>query len=308
VSRLVAVADAIADVVLDVPHLPARGGDVLAGATSVVAGGSGFNALVAAARQGLPGVLAGTHGTGPFGDLVRAAVAAAGLGVAHAPEPDVDTGFTVALVEPDGERTFLTSLGAEARLDGERLEHVEVRGHDAVYVSGYDLVYPETGPAVGPWLSRVAAGCLVVTDPGPLAGDIAVGVLEDVGRRTDWFVCNGREAQRLTGRGEPAAAASGLADRWARAGAVVRLGGQGCLVAWRGEVHAVAGHAVEAVDTNGAGDVHTGVFVAALLGGASPLEAAARANAAAAIAVTRRGPATAPTSTELDDVAPSTQL
>jgi sugar/nucleoside kinase (ribokinase family) len=51
----------------------------------MVAGGSGFNVLVAAARQGLPGVLAGTHGTGPFGDLARAAVAAAGLDLVHRP-------------------------------------------------------------------------------------------------------------------------------------------------------------------------------------------------------------------------------
>jgi len=308
VSRLVAVADVIVDIVLDVPRLPARGGDVLASGASVVAGGSGFNVLVAAARQGLPGVLAGTHGTGPFGDLARTALAAAGLDAVHRPEPDVDTGFTVALVERDGERTFLTSVGAEARLDAERLGRVEVRGGDAVYVSGYDLAYPGTGLAVGPWLSHLPAGSLVVTDPGPLAGDVPAEVLDAVGARTDWFVCNGVEARRLAGRPEPAAAAAVLAERWARAGAVVRLGAGGCLVATGGDVVAVPGSPVQAVDTNGAGDAHTGVLIAALLGGATPLRAAARADAAAALAVTRRGPATAPTSMELDDFAPFTRL
>ena len=38
----------------------------------------------------------------------------------------------------------------------------------------------------------------------------------------------------------------------------------------------------DAVDTNGAGDTHTGVFIAALAHGADALEAARRANAAAA--------------------------
>jgi sugar/nucleoside kinase (ribokinase family) len=42
------------------------------------------------------------------------------------------------------------------------------------------------------------------------------------------------------------------------------------------------------------------VFLASLAEGLPPLEAAARANAAAAFAVTRHGPATAPTRTELD--------
>jgi sugar/nucleoside kinase (ribokinase family) len=307
VSRLVAVADAIADVVLDVPRLPGRGGDVLADAASVVAGGSGFNVLVAATRQGVPGVLAGTHGTGPFGDLVRAALADAGVEIVHAPEPDADTGFTVAMVEPGGERTFVTSVGAEARLDAERLGRVEIVPGDAVYVSGYDLLYPVTGPAVGPWLSRLPTGCLVVTDAGPLVADVPAAVLDPVASRTDWFVCNAVEAGRLTGRSEPAAAASDIARRWARAGAVVRLGVDGCLVAVDGEVAAIAGRAVEAVDTNGAGDAHTGVLVAALLEGRSPFSAAARANAGAALAVTRRGPATAPTSAELDAFAPSTR-
>jgi sugar/nucleoside kinase (ribokinase family) len=39
---------------------------------------------------------------------------------------------------------------------------------------------------------------------------------------------------------------------------------------------------VAAVDTTGAGDVHTGVFLAALLRGASPVQAARDANAVAA--------------------------
>jgi sugar/nucleoside kinase (ribokinase family) len=57
---------------------------------------------------------------------------------------------------------------------------------------------------------------------------------------------------------------------------------------------------VTAVDSNGAGDAHVGVFVAALGDGLSPERAARRANAAAALAVTRRGPATAPSREEVD--------
>ena len=57
---------------------------------------------------------------------------------------------------------------------------------------------------------------------------------------------------------------------------------------------------VRPIDTTGAGDTHTGVFLAGLLSG-RPAPAAARiANAAAAFAVTRPGPATSPTAAELD--------
>lgn len=56
---------------------------------------------------------------------------------------------------------------------------------------------------------------------------------------------------------------------------------------------------MNAVDSNGAGDAHVGAFLALLGRGASPYDAARGANAAAALAVTRRGPATGPTSDEL---------
>jgi ribokinase len=57
---------------------------------------------------------------------------------------------------------------------------------------------------------------------------------------------------------------------------------------------------VAAFDTTGAGDAHCGVLAAELLRGTDLTAAAARANAAAAIAVTRPGPATAPTRAEVD--------
>ena len=57
---------------------------------------------------------------------------------------------------------------------------------------------------------------------------------------------------------------------------------------------------VRAVDTTGAGDAHAGVFLAALADGLPPDAAARRANAAAALAVTRPGPATSPTRAELN--------
>jgi sugar/nucleoside kinase (ribokinase family) len=54
------------------------------------------------------------------------------------------------------------------------------------------------------------------------------------------------------------------------------------------------------IDSTGAGDAHTGVFVAAMATGLDPVSAARRANWAAADSVTRRGPATAPTKEELE--------
>jgi sugar/nucleoside kinase (ribokinase family) len=288
------VGNVIVDVVMYVPSLPEPGGDVLARESHLTAGGA-MNAMVAARRQGLPTVYGGLHGTGPFGDLCRARLAAADIVMAQPVLPDVDTGFTVALVDASGERTFATSAGAEARLDGSHLAALDVRADDVVCVSGYGLAYPSNGPALADWLSTLDSDVTVVVDPGPLVADIPEPIRSVALARADWWSCNEREALTMTGAGSVETAARQIA---AHTATVVRLGNRGCLVAADGSVTAVPGFPVHVVDTNGAGDAHVGAFVAALAAGLPPISAARRANAAAALAVTHRGPATAPTSAE----------
>ena len=144
-------------------------------------------------------VYAGGHGTGPWGDLVRDALAAEDIRILRTPDPDADTGFDVALVEPGGERTFVTSLGAETLRDPGAWDLVRVRPGDAVYVSGYGLVAPGSGAMLGAWAAALSAEALLFVDPGPLAADIPAAVLDPVLARCDWFSCNRREATLLTG-------------------------------------------------------------------------------------------------------------
>ncbi len=81
---------------------------------------------------------------------------------------------------------------------------------------------------------------------------------------------------------------------------IVRDGPRGCLVREGSDAVFVPGHPRRPVDTNGAGDTHTGVLLAERAAGLSWADAAARANAAGALKVTRRGPDTAPTRAEID--------
>jgi sugar/nucleoside kinase (ribokinase family) len=317
--RLLHLGNVVIDIVLDVPALPERGGDVLATRTEFVPGG-GFNVLVAAARQGLPVSYGGALGQGPLADLARRALADEGIAVLQPPQPSPDTGFVISLVDAAGERTFVTSPGAEARLTRADLARVTAGPDDAVYLSGYGLVHPANREALLGWLAGrpalarrpgradrpgLADGSVVIFDPGPLVASIPADALAAVAHRADWVTCNAREAAWLAGQPEPAAALRALTRHppWAaRAGqgVLVRAGPAGCLLAhFQTEPVVVPGFPVTALDTNGAGDTHTGAFIAALATGVDELQAARRANAAAAMSVTRRGPATAPTATEL---------
>ncbi|MBY8876316.1 PfkB family carbohydrate kinase [Actinacidiphila acidipaludis] len=294
----------LVDLVMRVPRLPARGGDLFAEGAEFTPGG-GFNVLTAARRLGLPAVYAGAHGTGPFGDRAREGLAREAVGVLLPPAPDEDTGFCVALVETS-ERTFVTANGAEGRLDEADIAVLleRLRPGDFVHVSGYGLAGRGTSDALTALVRALPADVLLSFDPGPLADGIPAEALRTVLARADWLSCNRREAGLLTGLTEPAAAAAdvsaALRARTA-AGLVVRGDADGCWVTPAGQDRAAhaAGRRVEAVDPNGAGDAHLGAFLASLAEGAAPLAAAARANAAAAYAVTRRGPATGPTRAEL---------
>ena len=302
-TRLVFAGEALVDLLMWVPALPERGGDMLAGSSSVQVGG-GFNIMAAAARQGLPVLYAGGHGTGPWGDKVRAALAAEGIAVLRPPDPDADTGFDVALVEHGGERTFVTSLGAETLRAPGAWDAVPVRAGDAVYVSGYGLVAPDSGAILGAWAAALPAGVLLFVDPGPLIADIPAAVLGPVLSRCDWWSSNQREAALLTGASDPAEAARLLIARTGRAGVIVRAGQSGCVLALRTaagvSLSLIPAPAVVAVDTTGAGDAHAGVFLAGLAAALPPAAAASRANAAAALTVTRAGPAVSPSRAELD--------
>lgn len=298
--RLLHLGNVVIDLVLTVDDLPGRGGDVIASSTSTTPGG-GFNVMAAAVRLGLPVAYAGAHGTGPFGSLARTALAEAGIDVVQPISPDLDTGFVVTLVEADGERTFITSRGAESTLTSGDLDRVRLGPGDLVYLSGYGLMHPSNRAALIPWLKQIPDDTLVYVDPGPLGHQVPPDDLAVVLARADWWSCNEREAYDLTGLASAPSAARALLERTGRHGVVVRLGPSGCLLAVRdAEPSHVPGFKVDAVDLNGAGDAHAGAFLASLASGLTPLAAATRANAAAAYAVTRRGPATSPTTTDLD--------
>src|SRR5487761_2559603 len=281
--RLFVLDTVMVDVTLRVPQLPARGGDVRASEQLLTTGG-GFNVLTAAGRHHLDVVYVGQLGIGPMSAVPRADLVAAGIATPVAADPTHDLGFCLVLVDAAGERTFVTSTGAELLVTRADLDAVAIDEGDLVFLSGYDFVYPEIGPTVAGWLATLPTGVIVAFDPGPRFADIATDLVHAVLARSDWLLCNAVEGLALSGA----------------EGVVVHDGQRGCLVATRTRAPVrVAAFPATVVDTNGAGDTHDGVLLAELARGTDPLEAARRANAAAAMAIGRLGPATCPPRAEV---------
>jgi sugar/nucleoside kinase (ribokinase family) len=298
-DRLVHTGNVLIDVVMTVPGLPAHGGDVVATSAAATTGGA-FNAMAAAVRLGLPAAYAGAHGTGPRADRARRDLATEGIALLTGPNATADTGFDICLVDDLGERTFVTSPGAESTLGLEQLATVSISARDVVLVSGYSLAYPANRAALDSFLDRLPDSVTIVFDPGPLVAGVPAETIDRFLGRADWITCNAAEAAALTAASSDVEAAAALSERASHAGILVRADARGTLLLETGVAPLpVPALLVEVVDSTGAGDVHTGAFLAALAAGESPIAAVAVANAAAAFAVTRRGPAAGPTSPEL---------
>lgn len=306
-SRVIHTGQALVDVVVEVPDLPARGQNVMATSATDYAGGA-VTVLVAAARFGAECVHAGAHGTGPHGDMVRAALAGEGIGVSAAPVPDRDTGICVVMVEPSAERTFVTTLGAERDISVGSLATSDPRAGDLVCVTGFSLALASTRDPLLAWLPTLDPDVVVVLDPGAAFAELPADVRAAMLEVTDVWSSNAEEAEDLlreVGADAPddlAALTTAIAPLLrGDAVAIVRDGPEGCAVHVAGQTTDVPGFPQKPLDTNGAGDTHTGALLAEVAAGTPWVEGCRRANAAAAIKVTRRGPESAPTAAEVDE-------
>ena len=297
--RVLHTAQALVDVILEIDALPARGGNANARSERKYAGGA-VTTLLAAARPGAAAVHGGAHGTGSNGDLIRAALARDGIALSDAPRPEADTGYCTVLLEPSAERTFLTVYGAERQITAASLATLAPQAGDLVCVSGYSLFEPTREPLLE-FLEALPEEVDVVLDPGDPFASFPEEVRRRVLARTTVWTSNADEARSLTDLDALEDTPEALRRRLAPgAVVVVRDGERGCLVFHHGRGTEIPAFPQQAVDTNGAGDTHTGVLLAERALGADWESAATRANAAAAIAVTRRGTESAPTRDEVD--------
>lgn len=300
--KMLHTGQVIIDLVMAVDKLPQAGGDVLAQSASFEAGG-GFNVMAAAQRNGLPVVYLGRHGTGRFGDLARDAMNAEGIRIGITERAERDTGLCVAITDASAERSFVSYIGAEGELSAEDLASVPAEAGDYVYVSGYSLLHVGKAQPLVDWVLTLPEAVRVVFDPGPLVDSPDAPLMQALLPRIDVWTSNSVEALKITGATDIAEALDRLVGYLPREVLmVVRDGPQGCWISQGSERRHVPGFKVDAVDSNGAGDAHAGVFVAGLAQGLSAFDAARRANAAAALAVTRWGPATSPGTAEVDEL------
>ena len=308
-GRVIHTGQVVIDLTLRIEAIPEPGGDVFADESSMAVGG-GFNVLAAARRMGVETLYAGPLGEGPFAQVARRALEE--IGVDHVgPVAPGDQGYCVAMTDARAERTFISTCGAETRGPVDAFDHLEVSGDDVVYLSGYSLADEASRTALERLAGRLVgtrAGCTALFDVSPMVGSVPMSSLERLGALGPVWSLNEREAGLLADRlelrveaGDHAGVCEALSGRLGKV--LVRAGEQGSWFSDGGAAHHTPSIPVTPVDTNGAGDAHSGVLAAALARGIDLTTALRWANVAGALTTTRFGPATCPTESEIKTLA-----
>jgi pseudouridine kinase len=259
-------------------HAPAVPRTSNPGVVRTTPGGVGRNVAENLARLGSAVTLVAAVGTDVLGDDLLAETASAGVDISLVRRGAHSTGTYVAVLDADGELvTAVADMAATTALSPADMDDVAevIRGADLVVLDG-NLSAETLGRALD---LCAAAGVRVVLDPvsvpkaATLFGELrADRPLLAVTPNSDELESLGGTPSALHGRGAELV--------W------VRLGARGSLLGGPdGEVAIEPVPATEVVDVTGAGDAMLAAFCHALLGGATPADAAAYGHAAAALTV-----------------------
>jgi ribokinase len=286
------------DFVLAVERRPEPGETVTDAELTLLPGGKGANAAVAAARLGAEVSMLGRVGEDAFGQELINNLRENGVNVEHAgTAPDAPTGSAFVTVTPDGENAIVVSPGANRAFGPEEVDAAV----GALRETGVLVAQLEVPVEV---VERAAS--IVTESGGRFVFNLAPAreVPESLLRLPDPLVVNEHEARFLLG--EDARNSEELAANLLDLGpasAVVTLGASGAVLASGGTPRHFPAPKSEAVDTTGAGDAFVGALAAKLARGASLEEAVPYAVLAGAAAVARKGAQGAlPTPEDLNEV------
>lgn len=276
--------------------------------------GGGFNALVAARRMRAEAISRSPIGQGPHASLITDALAREGIVDAGPRVEGADNGFCVALIDSRAERTFISTKGAETMTPANAWADFvrTMNPGDVLYIDGYLMDHPANREAAEAALRVLPGDVRVVLDVSPVIGipdglpptsliSMSTSEAASLWRHADRKAINVRSW--LPAEDAPIAMATLLQHD-----VVVRAGKDGAyFTRYTDSAELTSAHvpplSVEAIDTNGAGDAHTGVLAACLAEGMPMERALLLANCAGALASTTVGPATCPPRAQIEAAA-----
>ncbi len=255
-------------------------------------GGSAGNSMIATAQFGGRTFMSCKVANDADGDIYLADLEAAGVDhCLNGEREDGTTGKCLVLISPDAERSMNTNLSISETLSVDQLVPEAIRESEYLYLEGY-LVTSPTGRAAAVKAREIAEQSGVKTsislsDPG-MVEFFRDGLQEMIGDRVNLVFCNEAEALGWGQTDSLDVAIEKLkqiADCF-----VITRGAEGAITFDGSALADIPPHRVQAVDSNGAGDMFAGAFLYAIARGEDFPTAGRFASLAAGRVVSRYGP------------------
>lgn len=290
----------VVDLMGRTPHLPVPGETVKGSMFKMGPGGKGFNQGVAAHKAGADVTMVTKLGKDSFANVALDAMKELNMKQDHVfVTEEAETGCALILVDENtSQNEIVVLLGACNTITNDEADSLT----DVLKDSEYLLTQLETNVSAVDRIIDIAyrSSTKVILNTAPVQP-----IDDEILKKVYLITPNEVEAEILTGIPiDSKENADKAADWFFEKGVenvLITLGGRGVYIATKEKREIIPAYHVEAIDTTGAGDAFNGGLVAALAEGKDLWEAAAFANALAAIAVQRLGTTPAmPTREEID--------
>ena len=205
--------------------------------------------------------------------------------------PSGITGKCLVMTTPDAERTMNTYLGITSDLSSKEIQEEALKDSKYLYLEGY-LVTSDTGLDAMKQAKKMAEDndvkvALTFSDPS-MVKYFKPQMESVVGASVDLLFCNEEEAMLYTGK-ETISEAREELKKVAKRFAITQ--GKNGAVIFDGDTFIdIEPYPVQAVDSNGAGDMFAGAFMYAITNGHSFADAGKLASLASSVVVTKFGP------------------
>ncbi|MFY0654258.1 MAG: adenosine kinase [Cyclobacteriaceae bacterium] len=256
-------------------------------------GGSAANTVVAASQFGSNCYYSCKVSNDRFGQFYLNDLETNGVDTKLTSEtaPDGITGKCLVMTTPDAERTMNTFLGITSDFSVREIDENAIKDSNYIYSEGYLVPSPSGREAMmkGMEIARAngAKVALSFSDPS-MVKFFRNEMVEVVGDGVDLLFCNEEEAMLYTETDNLLAARESLktiAKKFA-----ITLGKNGASIFDGDTFIDIESYKVEAIDTNGAGDMFAGAFLYAINHGHSYAEAGKLASLASSKVVSQFGP------------------
>ena len=256
-------------------------------------GGSAANTMIAASQFGASCFYSCKVADDDWGDFYFKDLEAAGVdsNLPLAPRASGMTGRCLVMVTQDADRTMNTFLGITSEFSEKELVPQALQNSDWLYIEGYLVATPISQKSMVAAKSiadnNQVKTALTFSDPN-MVKFFKDGLDEVIGSGIDLLFCNEDEAITYTGAPDIRSAREALKEV-ART-FIITQGKNGAMIFDGDTFVDIEPYAVEAVDTNGAGDMFAGAFLYGITHGHSYAQAGKLASLASSRVVSQFGP------------------